>query len=427
MKNTAEIVPPPSFGVEVSVPGSKSLANRALVCAALAAGRSRLSDFSRSEDSKALLTALRRLGFSMEPHPPRDLIVEGSGGRVPAPRADVHLGNAGTALRFVTALSALGRGTFHIEGDRRMHERPIRGLVDALRGLGAEVEYAGAEGFPPLRVTASGIRGGSVLLDARDSSQFLSALLLVAPSAQDPIEIRTDGPLPSRGYVALTLEVMSRFGIRPAVSPEAWLVRPSTYRSGTYVVEPDAAAAGYWFAMAAVTGGRATVNGLEESCLQPEIGFVQDLEAMGARVERGRGRITVTGKPLRGLDVSMNDRPDSVPTLAVTALFARGKTRIRDVAHLRHKESDRLAALAHELGKLGARVAEHADGLDIDPPARVKPAEIETYRDHRIAMSFAVAGVASPGIRILDPACVSKSYPNFWQTLKHCGIEVRWA
>lgn len=415
------LIPPRTFSADVTPPGSKSVAHRALVCAALADGRSRIRGFARADDTKLLILALRKLGFRIEPAAPSDLVVDGGG--VSAKEAALDLGNAGTSFRFAAAVASLGTGAFTVDGDGRMRERPVAGLVDALRTLGAKIEYGGSEGFPPIRITASGLSGGRVEVDSTASSQFLSALLLAAPGARGPVELSASGSLSSAGYVDLTRRVMESFGVRT----NGLKVEPSRYRAADFTVEADAASAGYWAAIAAVTGGRARVRGVRAGGSQPESGFLEDLGRMGARVESDEQGTFIEGGALRGIEADLNGRPDSVPALAVTALFAEGATRIRNVAHLRHKESDRLAALAHELGKLGARVTEHRDGLDIDPPAVVKRAEIDTYRDHRLAMAFAIAGARVEGILIRDPGVVSKSYPGFWQALAHAGIELRWS
>jgi len=408
------LVPPKSFAADVTPPGSKSVANRALVCAALADGRSRIRGFARADDTKLLILALRKLGFRIEPAAPSDLLVEGGG--VTATEGAFDLGNAGTSFRFALAVAALGTGKYTLDGDARMRERPVGGLVEALRALGAKIEYGGADGFPPVRLEASGLSGGRVVVDSSASSQFLSALLLVSPLARGPVEIENAGPVSSAGYVDLTHRVMRSFG-----------GEVGRYRATDFTVEADAASAGYWAAIAAVTGGRVRIRGVRPDGVQPEFGFLKDLATMGARVTSDADGTLVEGGPLRGIDADLNGRPDSVPALAVTALFAEGPTRIRNVAHLRHKESDRLAALAHELGKLGARVAEHRDGLDIEPPPTVKRAELDTHRDHRLAMAFAIAGSRVEGILIQDPGVVSKSYPGFWNALAHAGVELRWS
>jgi 3-phosphoshikimate 1-carboxyvinyltransferase len=407
------LLPPKSFSADVTPPGSKSVANRALVCAALADGRSRIRGFARTDDSKALILALRKLGFRIEPAAPSDLLVEG--GPVTAAEASLDLGNAGTSFRFAAAVAALGTGTYTLDGSARMRERPVGGLVDALRGLGAGIEYLGTEGYPPIRLKASGLSGGKVTVDGSVSSQFASALLLVSPKSRGPLDVETAGQV-SGGYVDLTRRVMKDFG-----------ATPGGYRGTDYTVEPDAASAGYWAAIAAVTGGTARIRGIAPDGSQPECAFFGDLERMGARVVSDGGATRVEGGRLRGIDADMNGRPDSVPALAVTALFAEGPTRIRNVAHLRHKESDRLAALARELGKLGGRIAEHRDGLEIEPPAEARRAELDTHGDHRLAMAFAIAGARVEGIMIREPGVVSKSYPGFWQALAHAGIELRWS
>ncbi len=422
MTDHVEIVPPPGFRVDVTVPGSKSLAHRALLCAALAEGRSLLSGVSPSDDVKAMVGALRSLGAVIEPLPRMELAVTGNGGRF-ASGVDLDLGGSGTALRFLVAATAASEGRWHLTGDARLQERPVGGLVDALRKLGAGIGYHAAEGRPPLHVEGKGLAGGTVDVDAATSSQYLSALLLAAPRAAAPVELRAAGPESSRGYVDLTVAVMQAFGVRVS---GRWRVEPSAYRAADYAVAGDAAAAGYWWAMAAATGGRARVSGPGDFSVQPEAGFLDDLAALGAKVAREPGAATVEGGPLRGIDATLGDRPDSVPTLAVLACFATGPTRIRGVAHLRAKESDRLGDLAKELAKIGARVVEHPDGLEIHPPAKVQAATIDPHGDHRLAMAFAVAGLAVPGIRIQDPGCVGKSYPGFWQSLRKSGVQSLW-
>ncbi len=387
------------------VPGSKSLTNRALVIAALARGESTLVGASESDDSRHLVTALGALGFEAS----LDRVV-GRGGSIPATSAELAVGNAGTAFRFLTAMVCLGRGSYRLDGDPRMRERPIRGLVDALRALGAAIHYGAADGCPPLTVVAGGLRGGRVRVAGDTSSQFVSALLMAAPCASAPVELEVVDAV-SRPYIEMTIGVMASFGAQAQVASTGWRVAAGGYRAQRYDVEADAAAAGYHFARAAVTGKAVSVEGLGAGCRQPEYRLVDDLAAMGARVVKSAGATEVAGGELRGIDVDMNDRPDSVQTLAVVALFAKGRTRIRNVRNLRVKETDRLAALARELAKCGARVVEHADGIEIEPPAVVRGAEIETYGDHRMAMSFAVV----PGATILNPEVVSKSYPGFWR------------
>jgi len=360
-----------------------------------------LTGASDSDDTRLLVAGLRRGGIPIEARS-SDLIVQG--GRPPA-SGSYEFGNAGTSLRFFTAFAALGRGRFRIDGDVRMRERPIGGLVQALRQLGCRIRSVLREGVPPVEIDAAGIPGGEASVGYDSSSQFVSALLMAAPYADAPVALEVGDTLPSRPYVRLTLDVMGAFGVSAAGEGNSYRVPRGTYSSGRIEIEPDPAAANYFYAAAAVTGGKAKVRALRG--LEGESRFLEILESMDGR----------------GVDVDMNDCPDSVQTLAVVALFANGATRIRNVRNLRVKETDRLAALAKELRKLGAQVTEFEDGLEI-VPGRLRPAVIETYRDHRMAMSFAVAGLAAPGIEILDPECVTKSFPRFWETLESCGVRI---
>lgn len=392
-------------------PGSKSVTNRALIAAAQAAGRSLLRGASFSDDSLLLVKALAELGFDVAIREERREIAV-DGGPIRRELADLWLDNAGTSLRFLTALACLGRGIYRLDGNDRMRERPIGDLVEALGALGARISHTG--GCPPLRVEAGGLRGGRVSMRADKSSQFVSALLLVAPSAAGPVEIAVDGPLVSAPYVDTTVSVMRAFGVAVEGRFEA---RPQPYVAREYDVAGDAASANYFFALAASSGGEVTVTGLDPAVPQAEAAFVEVLARMGCAVRRDGDAVTVTGGDLRGVDVDMNAMPDSAPTLAALALRARGPTRIRNVATLRLKESDRIAALAQELRKFGAAVEVADDGLTIDPPAAPASAAIESHGDHRIAMSFAAVG----DVTLLHPDVVSKSYPRFFDDLRSLG------
>lgn len=400
-----KIEPSGPVDFDVRVPGSKSLTNRALICAALAEGVSRLEGASFSDDSRRLVECFRRAGIGVA-EGPELLEVSGTGG-VPASRGEFYVGNAGTAMRFLTAFLALGEGHYTIDGDERMRERPIGDLVDALVSLGCRIRYGAKPGCPPLLLDARGLDGGRVRVKGDTSSQFVSALLLVSPRARGPIELEIVNPV-SEPYIEMTKAVMKAFGNRPC----------------TYRVEADAASANYFLAAAAATRGRAIVRGIGRDTVQGEIRFVDVLARMGCRVEVGGDFHEVRGGDLHGVDVDMNATPDSVQTLAAISIFARGATRIRNVANLRVKETDRIAALATELRKLGAKVDEFPDGLAIEP-GPLRPASIATYRDHRMAMSFAIAALAAPGLSIEDPGCVSKSFPDFFDVL--AGQGVRWA
>lgn len=409
----------------VRVPGSKSITNRLLLCASLADGASTLTGASLSEDALRMIDGLARLGVHVE----RDdelasLRVHGCAGHLPAGEAAIDAGDAGTAMRFLAALCCIGQGSYSLDGSPRMRERPVGDLVDALRSLGARVGYGGAEGFPPLSITARGLAGG--LVDFRDtpSSQFLSAVLMVAPYAMNDVYVRVHGELPSRPYVRMTLALMRDLGVETVDDGGGAFVVPSwqRYAAGTRAVEPDASGAAYFWTAAAISGGRVGVRGLSRQSVQGDARFVDVLAQMGCTVEHAGDALVVVGPPpgeLRGVRVDLNDMPDCAQTLAVAALFARGTTEILNVSNLRIKETDRLAALASELARLGARADARRDGLRIEPPQRFEKQSvvIETYSDHRMAMSFALAGLMRPGVAIRNPACVRKSFPGFFETL----------
>lgn len=416
----------------VRLPGSKSLTNRALIAAALADGTSLLQGLLLAEDTHLMIEALRMLDIAVTVDVVEATVeISGCGGHIPAPTASLSCGNAGTVMRFCTALTALGGGRFELDGVARMRQRPIGGLVDVLRALGAGVEYADVDGFPPLVVHAGGLRGGQVSFDSPESSQLVTALLLVAPYAMQDVMIEVTGDAPSMPYLQMTTTVMERFGVTVISQYEEnrarFIVEASQrYAPTTFAIEPDASNATYFLAMPALVGGRITVEGIGTKSIQGDARFVDVLEQMGCTVEREETRLTVQGpqgdRRLRGVDVDLNDMPDTVQTLAVLALVAEGPTVIRRVANLRVKETDRLAALRTELTKLGADVEEREDGLRITPPAQLTSAVIDTYGDHRMAMSFALAGLACPGLVINDPECCSKTFPDFFDRLEAaCG------
>lgn len=407
----------------VEAPASKSATQRALIAAALASGRSQLRHPLVADDSRHLIAALNAAGIPARidaAGPVPVFEIEGRGGAIPASRVAVVVGNAGTAMRFLTALLALGRGEYVIDGDPRMRQRPIEDLLAALRALGAEAVSLRGDGCPPVRVGGPGLRGGQARLKGGTSSQYLSAILLAAPAMPEGVRLEIEGPLVSRPYVDLTLGLMRRFGAEvdtlPAgPEPMEFVVRPGRpYRSCDLEIEGDHSSASYFFAAAAVTGGRVRVNRLDPASSQGDARFVALLEEMGCRVERGNSWVAVEGTPdLRGLDADCRAMPDIVPTLAVVSLFARGPTRITGVPHLKVKESDRIAAVASEINRMGGGATPLPDGLAI-APRPLHAARIETHADHRIAMAFAVAGLRVPGVTIADPGCVSKSFPDFW-------------
>lgn len=419
-----EIQPLATINATLRVPGSKSITQRALIAAALADGESLLRDPLTSEDTRYTATALRAMGIVMDTT--GDVWrIQGNGGRIQTPAADIHLGNNGTATRFLTSVAALGNGCFRITGDRRMEERPIQPLMTALRGWGVDISSQKGTGCPPLTITAQGLAGGKTLLPEGKSSQYLSSLLLVAPYARNPAELEVAGEVLSKPYVTMTMAVMASFGIKVTANQELnrFAIPTGTYRAREYQVEGDASGASYFWAAAAVTGGRVTVANVPSPSLQGDTALVDILAQMGCTVERTATSITVQGTTdLRGVEVDMGDCPDVVPTLAVVAARATGSTVIKNIAHLRIKECDRLHVMATELAKLGVEVRELPDTLIIKgmgpEPHRLHGADIDTCDDHRIAMSFAVAGLTIPGIRIMDEVCVVKSFPDFWERLQ---------
>ena len=421
-----QIDPPGAVSLDVAVQGSKSLTNRALIAAALAPGTTKLTNASFSDDSKFLATALNQIGIPVDVRD-RDSLILVHGGKPRKPDGEFFMGNAGTALRFFTSFVCLGTGQYEIDGEARMRERPIGGLVDALRALGAEIRYEMSDGCPPLAIKAQGLKGGRTVVAGDTSSQFVSSLLLSAPGASGPVEIEVEGEVASKPYIEITLDVMRDLGV--PVEREGYrrfrIPAGSKYQSKVYKIEADGASANYFLAMAAATGGKARVRGVGSRSHQGELKFAAILEQMGCTVKMFPEAIEVSGGKLRGVDVDMNDCPDSVQTLACVALFAKGPTRVRNVKNLRVKETDRIAAIVKECGKLGAQVDATDDGFTLTPPAKVGAAEIETYKDHRVAMSFAVAAVAAPGIVIRDPECVSKSFPGFFEQLGTLGIKAR--
>ncbi len=409
----------------VRPPGSKSITNRALICAALAEGTSTLSGALESEDTRVMIEGLRTLGIPVEVRDEgKTLVVEGCAGKPPAKSADIFVENSGTTIRFLTALVTLAEGNFMLDGIARMRERPIGDLATALEQLGAQVTCLGetSQGerqCPPVQVQANGLAGGVARIRGDISSQYLSGLLMAAPCAKAVVKIEVEGALVSVPYVAMTQAVMQSFGVETKAAKDFLLIEVpnhGSYRASEYAIEPDASAASYFWAVAAVTGGEVTVTGLSRDSLQGDVGFVDCLKQMGCEVRYEADSVTVTGRKLRGIDVDMNAISDTVQTLSVVALFAEGTTKIRNVPHIRHKETDRIAAVATELRKLGAKVVEHDDGLEITPGAFV-PAAIDTYNDHRMAMSFAIAGLVQAGVLINDPGCTAKTYPRFFEDL----------
>ena len=408
----------------VRIPGSKSITNRALLIAALADGPSELTGALHSDDTRYMAAALTALGLEIATEEPGErFTVQGGGGTFPATQAELFAGNAGTAMRFLTAALPLGRGRFRIDGVPRMRARPIAPLLQALNDLGADTVSENGSGCPPVVVRAAGLPGGQVTMAGDQSSQYFTALLLAGPYANAGIEIAVAGELVSKPYMLLTAAVMAAFGVRAELDTVTWRsmrVAPGQrYRGRSYAVEPDASNASYFFAAAAITGGRVHVAGLGRDSTQGDLHFVDVLAAMGATVTVAENYVEVHGPPpgtLRGVDLDLNAISDTAQTLAAIAPFATSPTTIRGIAHARLKETDRVAALATELRRLGQGVAEFADGLTIHP-APIRPAAIATYDDHRMAMSFAITALGAPGVRILNPGCVAKTFPHFFTRL----------
>lgn len=419
MSDPIEIRPVSRLKAAVRVPGSKSYTQRALVIASLAEGKSLLQGPLISEDTEYLTDALRVLGAEVL-STGEDLMVTGTGGRLAPPRKPIFLGNNGTGTRFLLSVVSLGNGDYHLTGSPRLCQRPMKPLLDALRSLGGTSTCEGREGYLPLTIHAQGIRGGRATFAGVESSQYISSLLISAPYARKDVEIEVKGFTASRPYITMTMEVMRRFGV--SVEREAGngyvLRRGQQYRGTSYSVEGDASSASYFFLAAALCRGTVRVSPMSRETLQGDGGFLRILEELGCAVSSGDSWVEVEGRPLPPGDrvFDMGDMPDMVPTLAVLSAIRPGRTVIRNAAHLRIKESNRLEALARELAKTGVRAEEREDGLMIEGGNR-RGAEIETYNDHRIAMSFAILGLAVPGMTIQDGSCVGKSFPGFWEEL----------
>jgi 3-phosphoshikimate 1-carboxyvinyltransferase len=402
------------------VPGSKSLTNRALAVAALADGPTTLTNALFSDDSGYFADCLQSLGFNLEVADFQSLVVvHGLDGRIPTNQAELFVGNAGTAARFLTAFATLGHGEFVIDGNERMRQRPIGDLLDALTQLGVDVESP--TGCPPVRVQAGGLPGGKARVAGDTSSQFLSALLMVASYAQAPVELIVESELNSKPYVDMTIAVMADFGVTvERVGYERFRIAPQRYRAlKEYAIESDASAASYFFAAPAICGGTVRVQNISRRSKQGDIAFLEVLAQMGCTVTEGGDWIEVTGPSgLHGVNADMRDIPDTAQTLAAIAPFADSPTTIRGLASARVKETDRVAATCNELRRLGVTVEEYADGLKIYPCSNIQPAAVQTYDDHRMAMAFALVGLRAEGIAIENPACVSKTFPNYFGVLE---------
>lgn len=404
-----------------SVPGSKSITNRALLIAALADGESILTGALFSDDTRYMASALNQLGIRVTgDQQAESFTIEGCAGEIPVDEADLFVGNSGTSMRFLTAAVALGHGTYRLDGVPRMRERPIAPLLDALNQLGVDATSEEGTGCPPVRIVANGLPGGTVTLPGDKSSQYFTGLLMAAPYARQGMTIQVDGDLVSRPYIEITVDVMASFGVEAEIDDETWqsfhVEAGQAYEGRLFHIEPDASNASYFFAAAAITGGEVRVEGLGTESLQGDLDFVDVLEAMGAEVEMSESETIVRGPAdgvLRGGDFDMTEISDTAQTLAAIAPFANSPVTIRGVAHNRIKETDRISAVATELRKLGQEVEEFEDGMTITPRP-VTPADIETYDDHRMAMSFGVTSLRAHGVRILDPECTAKTFPDYF-------------
>ncbi len=420
---TVTLPPCAHVGGRIRPPGSKSISNRVLPMAALARGTTRIHNLLESDDVDYMRQALGQLGVSLSRHG-NETVVEGLGGpiRSTSPQS-LFVGNAGTAMRILSALLCAGEGEFLLDGVPRMRERPIGDLVDALTPLAGNtgLSYPGQPGFPPLSIRAAGLEGGFTTIRGSISSQFLTGLLMVLPFCRKPVEVQVEGELVSRPYVELTLALMSRFGVEvERQSFERFRLKPpQAYRAvEDFQVEADASSASYFLAAAAIAKGEVRVEGIGRSSLQGEAGFARVLERMGAKVVYEENAVTVSGAQLTGIDVDMDSMSDTGMTLAVTALFAQGSTTIRNIGNWRVKETDRIAAMATELRKTGADVEEGAAHLVIHPPEKLRSAVIDTYDDHRMAMCFSLVCLGGVPVTIRDPGCTAKTYPGYFHDLK---------
>lgn len=407
---------------EINLPGSKSLSNRALLLAAFADGVTEIRNLLDSDDIRHMLNALAKIGIKYELSEDKTVcVVTGNAGVFKNTAAlELFLGNAGTAMRPLCAALCLGEGEYTLTGEPRMEERPIDALIDTLREAGCEIECLKNEGYPPLKISANGMRGGKLSIDGSISSQFLTALLMAAPMAKEDTEVTIVGELVSKPYILITLDIMKKFGIEVENDDfKVFRIKSNQlYKApGVFMVEGDASSASYFMAAAAIKGGEVKVTGIGKSSVQGDVQFANVLEDMGAKVEWGDDYIIVKAGDLVGVDQDMNHIPDAAMTIATTALFAKGKTAIRNIYNWRVKETDRLFAVATELRKLGVDVVEGEDFIEITPIPlpELKLAEIDTYDDHRIAMCFSLVALSDTAVVINDPGCTAKTFPDYFE------------
>jgi 3-phosphoshikimate 1-carboxyvinyltransferase len=408
---------------EVNLPGSKSLSNRALLLASLAVGTTTIANLLDSDDTRHMLNALKQLGIKyILSEDKKECTIIGNGGAIScSENQELFLGNAGTAMRPLCAALCLGKGRYILTGEPRMKERPIGDLVDALSQAGAIISYLESDGYPPLKIEANGLHGGSVQIDGAISSQFLTALLMASPMAKNDMTITIKGELVSKPYIDITLDIMKKFGVE--VKNDDYKV--FTIKAGQryravkhFMVEGDASSASYFLAAAAIKGGTVKVTGIGKDSIQGDIAFVDVLEKMGAKVEWGKEYVSVTREKLHPVDMDFNHIPDAAMTIATTALFANGTTTLRNIYNWRVKETDRLYAMATELRKVGAEVEEGEDYLKVTSPKQIKHAAIDTYDDHRMAMCFSLLALSKASVTINDPECTAKTFPNYFDVFK---------
>ncbi len=420
--NSITLGPLSSANGEIQIPGSKSLSNRILLLATLAKGTTKITNLLDSDDIRHMLDSLKQLGvnYRLEDEG-TTCYLDGLAGPIQAEKGDLFLGNAGTAMRPLTAALCLGKGEFHLHGEPRMHERPIGDLVDALQHLGVDVRYEGETGYPPLRIHANGLDGGEVSIKGNISSQFLTAILMSAPLAQGDLTIKVEGELVSKPYIDITLHAMKQFGVDVEnQNYQAFVVKGGqTYQSpGEIMVEGDASSASYFLAAAAIAGGKIKVHGIGTDSVQGDVKFAEVLEKMGAKITYGPTWVEAERNELKGVDLDMNHIPDAAMTIATTALFADGPTTIRNIYNWRVKETDRLYAMATELKKLGAEVIEGEDYISVTPVKNLQHAAIDTYNDHRIAMCFSLVAFSDTPVTINDPGCTSKTFPTYFELFR---------
>jgi 3-phosphoshikimate 1-carboxyvinyltransferase len=421
--NTLTLKPIKYIDGEVNLPGSKSLSNRALLLAAFAEGRTTITNLLESDDTRYMLEALKQIGikYTLSEDKTECTIYGNAGPFKNTNIQELFLGNAGTAMRPLSAALCLGRGTYVLTGDPRMKERPIGHLVDTLHQAGAKIKYLESDGYPPLQIEANGLNGGNVKIDGSISSQFLTALLLTAPMAQNDMTISIIGELVSKPYIDITLDIMQKFGVTVVNNN----YKTFSIKSGqmykaieSYMVEGDASSASYFLAAAAIKGGTIKVTGIGKNSIQGDVAFVDVLEKMGAKIECEENHISVTRDALHAIDMDFNHIPDAAMTIATTALFAEGTTTLKNIYNWRVKETDRLFAMATELRKVGAEVEEGEDYLKITPPKQLKHAVIDTYDDHRMAMCFSLLALDDATVTINEPECVAKTFPMYFEVLE---------